>query len=257
MKILLVSGGGIEEDFVESFCQKERFDRIIAVDRGLETVDRLKLSPLTDVVGDFDTVRTDVLGKYQEIAQEHPDRLTIHTFCPEKDYTDTDLALKVALSYCASQTETQDFGAVSYSREGEKNSTSGLEDSSSEMEEKKDEIWLLGATGTRLDHVGANISLLLLPFKRGVRAYMLDAHNRIRLLSGTIRIRKEEQFGTYISLLPLTEKIRHVSLQGLKYPLQDHTVFLGESLCVSNEIVGEEAVITVGEGIAVLLETRD
>ena len=43
------------------------------------------------------------------------------------------------------------------------------------------EITLLGATGTRLDHVLANINLLGIGLEEGVEIQLVDKHNRIRM----------------------------------------------------------------------------
>ena len=123
--------------------------------------------------------------------------------------------------------------------------------------EDKGCITILGATGSRLDHVLANVTMLRLPFESGIQAWIVDGNNRISILSGTLSLKKEQQYGHYISLIPLTEEIRGVTLKGVKYPLENHTVRLGESLCVSNEITDTEAILTVKDGMALLLETKD
>ena len=41
------------------------------------------------------------------------------------------------------------------------------------------------------------------------------------------------------------------------YKRQDHTLVPYDSLCVSNQIDGEEAVIAFGEGMVILMETRE
>ena len=103
----------------------------------------------------------------------------------------------------------------------------------------------------------ANVTMLRLPFESGIQAWIVDGNNRISILSGTLSLKKEQQYGHYISLIPLTEEIRGVTLKGVKYPLENHTVRLGESLCVSNEITDTEAILTVKDGMALLLETKD
>lgn len=229
MMVLIVSGGAIDERFAAGFCAGRHFDRVIAVDGGLEMADRMGLKSLTDIVGDFDTVRPDILEKYM-----HTD-VHIHRFNPEKDYTDTDIALKLAMRFWEAAPDLEADCCL----------------------QKEDGIWILGATGSRLDHVLANITMLKLPFSRGIPAWIIDGHNKLCLLQGTMVIKKEQRFGKYVSLIPLTPEISGVTLTGVKYPLNNHTVSQGESLCVSNEITGECAVLTVQEGIAVVLETKD
>ena len=224
MKVLLISGGHVDPSFAAGFLQEHTFQKVIAVDGGLGIARRLKASPLPEIVGDFDTVQPEVLAVYTREAQNGQGPV-IHKYNPEKDYTDTDIALKLAMEYCEGQAESQ--------------------------------IWILGATGTRLDHVLANISMLLLPLRKGIRAVIQDENNRISLLSGQLTIEKHSHFGKYLSLIPLTPEISGLTLRGVKYPLEDHRVLQGESSCVSNEITQAQAFLKVEKGIAILLETRD
>ena len=69
------------------FLGQETFDKIIAVDAGLEAVKALGLEP-DMIVGDFDTVKPEVLAYYRRM--EH---IVWDTHQPEKDETDTELAL--------------------------------------------------------------------------------------------------------------------------------------------------------------------
>ena len=72
-----------------------------------------------------------------------------------------------------------------------------------------------------------------------------------------ITIKRSEQHGTYVSLLPYTPKVTHLTLRGFKYPLKDVTLQSFCSLGISNEIVGEEAGIEFDGGILLVMETRD
>ena len=83
------------------------------------------------------------------------------------------------------------------------------------------EITLLGATGTRMDHVLGNISLLGIGLEQKVPITILDANNRIRMADHSLEILKTEQFGKYVSLIPYSEKVTGLTLKGMKYPL-DH-----------------------------------
>ena len=121
------------------------------------------------------------------------------------------------------------------------------------------EITILGGTGTRLDHVLGNIQSLMLAKKKGVSCVILDEYNRIRLVDGTLQLKKEEQYGRYVSLLPLTTEVTGVELTGVKYPLSDYTFTSTGSagLGVSNEITAETAEIRVKSGIFILIESSD
>ena len=121
------------------------------------------------------------------------------------------------------------------------------------------EITILGGTGTRLDHVLGNIQSLMLAKKKGVSCVILDEYNRIRLVDGRLQLKKEEQYGRYVSLLPLTTEVTGVDLTGVKYPLSDYTFTSTGSagLGVSNEITAETAEIRVKSGIFILIESSD
>lgn len=168
-----------------------------------------------------------LLGDYDSVAldlleqYEEDERLVSMQYPSEKDYTDSHLAIVTA------------------------------------MEQGATEICILGATGTRMDHSLANIGLLKLCMEAGVRAELVDAHNRIRMMKHREILRKEEQFGDYVSLLPFTERVTGITLQGFKYPLQEAVFELGISRGVSNEILGEQAEIQIRTGILLIIESRD
>lgn len=119
------------------------------------------------------------------------------------------------------------------------------------------EITVLGATGTRLDHVLGNVSLLGIGLKEQVDIYLVDAYNRVRMVDKSVKLVKAEQFGDFVSLLPYTGKVKNVTLKGFKYPLGDNTMGSFSSLGISNEIVEEEAEILFEDGILLVIEARD
>lgn len=118
-------------------------------------------------------------------------------------------------------------------------------------------IFLLGATGTRLDHVLANVNLLGIGLLNAVQIEILDAHNRIRMTDACLEIKKEEQFGSYVSVLPVNGSAKGVTLEGMKYPLEKAQLDCFASLGVSNEIVDDTAKISVEQGVLLVIESRD
>lgn len=119
------------------------------------------------------------------------------------------------------------------------------------------EITLLGATGTRLDHGLANVYLLGIGLEEGVSIELIDAHNRIRMIDSVLEIKKAEQFGDYVSILPVKGDAKGVTLEGMKYPLCDADVSCFSSLGVSNEIVSKKARISVKDGVLLVIESKD
>ena len=217
MCIVIITGGIIQDQAVKKYMESRKISHVIAVDGGVAAAERLSLQP-DYIVGDFDTLAPEKLEKYKSA-----DGITIRQFQPEKDDTDTQIAVELALQI------------------GSK------------------EIVILGGTGTRLDHVLGNIQTLYLALERGIDCQILDRHNRIRLIQDKYIIRRAKQYGTYFSLIPLTTEVKGVTLLGAKYPLHRHdfTVLGTGSLGVSNEIVEEEVEIRIESGVMILIESRD
>lgn len=119
------------------------------------------------------------------------------------------------------------------------------------------EITVLGATGTRLDHVLANVNLLGIGLEENVPIELVDKHNRIRMIGDSIEINKDKQFGSFVSILPVKGDAKGVTLEGVKYPLENADVASFSSLGVSNEIVDEKAKISVKQGVLLVIESRD
>lgn len=213
-KILIITGGQIEEVFLQESVTREDYSMIIAVDRGLMAADHLKL-PIDFIVGDFDSVPLDILKQYENKS------VPIKTFPAEKDKTDTEIAIELAI-----------------------------------MNNPK-RIDIIGATGSRLDHVLANIHLLLLPMQLAIDAYILDSNNKIYLKKDDFTIQKDKQYGSYVSLMPFSGKVSGLTMIGFKYPLKSIMLSPGSSLCVSNEIKAEEGIVEFADGFVIVFETKD
>lgn len=147
--------------------------------------------------------------------------IPIREFNPVKDATDTEIALQLAI----------------------------------ELGVKK--LWILGATGNRVDHVIANIQILKIALDAGVEAYVIDECNRIRLIDREFRLCKEEAFGEYFSVFPLGGCVERFSISGAKYPLHNHTLSPYDSRCVSNQIEDKEVHITFAKGDVIFIESRE
>lgn len=148
-------------------------------------------------------------------------KIPIRRFRPEKDSTDMEIAMLTAL---------------------ERGST---------------KITVLGATGSRLDHVLGSIRNLSIPLKYGVDCEILDSHNRIRMVDQSITICKKDQFGKYVSLLAHGGPVEHLTLKGFYYPLSDYRLEADCAMGISNEITDEEAEIRFERGRLLVIESRD
>ena len=116
---------------------------------------------------------------------------------------------------------------------------------------------LIGATGGRLDHTLGNLALLPMLEKQGVSAEIMDEQNRVRYTCGRMEIKKDEQYGRYVSLIPAGGEAKGITLTGFYYPLTNENLSTDNTRGVSNEIADATAVIEIASGGLYVLETRD
>lgn len=214
MDTIILSGGNIQEDFALDFLNHQKNYLLIAADKGMDFCHRHGLWP-AHIVGDFDSGNIDALYVLQE-------RAIVHRLQPEKDDSDTQSAVRLAISLGAKR------------------------------------IWILGATGTRLDHVFANLGLLSHGLDIGVEIILLDAYNRMTAHRKGFQIDASTQFGDYISFFSIGGPVKDLTLRGFKYPLQNH--FLQPADCgltVSNELTAPVATVTFSSGTLLMIQSRD
>ncbi len=215
METLIIAGGNINFEMLLKYRKIGKKQNIIAVDKGLEALFQLDILP-DHVVGDFDSIDKEILKKYQKNSQ-----IIFHEYRPEKDNTDTDMALKLAI------------------------------------ELKSSHITVIGALGKRMDHAISNIHILKDALKAKIPCQIVDEYNKIYLIKDNILLNKKETYGKYISLIPLTTTVEGVTLKGFKYLLQNATFVIGESLGVSNELIEEIGYIEIKKGIFIVIESKD
>ncbi len=186
-------------------------DLIIAADRGTVMALQRGYSPAI-IVGDFDslTLSSDELEKMGgELVRA----------AVEKDETDTELAVQVAIARGA------------------------------------DSITLLGGLGgERFDHTMANI-LLLAGFE-DVPIRIIDGPSVCWLLRGPGSTRIQGQPADLLSLLPLTGEAQGVGTKGLYYPLNGETLRFGKPRGVSNTLTDEQAEVSLVDGMLLVIHTN-
>lgn len=107
---------------------------------------------------------------------------------------------------------------------------------------------LCGCTGGRLDHTSFNLYLLEWLHQNGGKGILLDGTNQVQYLSkGTMMLTKHPRY-RYLSILPLDGRVEGVSLDGVKYPLDNATLYRGDTRTVSNEILADCCTIAVVYG---------
>ena len=117
-------------------------------------------------------------------------------------------------------------------------------------------IVMLGATGSRIDHVLGNISLLGIGLESKTDISIIDTNNRIRMADKPVTIEKSAQYGRFVSLIAVTDD-NEVSLRGFKYPVTDYSFDRFTSLGISNEIIDDHAVIDIHRGKFIIIESKD
>ena len=126
------------------------------------------------------------------------------------------------------------------------------------IEQGTERIMILGATGNRIDHLMANFGLLMPGKTKQVQIVLVDAYNYMSLIESGMILKKEEQFGKYVSFFPIEGEVTGLTLKGFKYPLNSYTLKVEDSgLTVSNEISDPEAEVTFETGKLLMIMSRD
>ncbi|MFB5265479.1 thiamine diphosphokinase [Paenibacillus enshidis] len=123
------------------------------------------------------------------------------------------------------------------------------------IEEQIGEVLLLGATGTRMDHTLANLQMLLRAMQHHIHCIIQDAHNRI-MLTGTEAVVEDRGY-TYTSLLPMTNEVTGINLEGFMYPLMNATLKMGQSRGVSNRLTAAAGKVSIESGILLIIQSKD
>lgn len=149
-----------------------------------------------------------------------PESIPVDTWPSHKDYTDTGLCLDWALVHGYRQ------------------------------------ILVIGGFGGREDHTMANFQNLFLFTKQGADIMMVDEQNiAMALLPGDYAFPRKE--GWYLSLFAHTPLVKGLTITGVEYPLDDHTLDNDFPLCVCNRAEEEEMTVSFREGELLLVMSRD
>lgn len=119
-----------------------------------------------------------------------------------------------------------------------------------------DEIILIGGLSGRLDHTLANLSILQDLHARHIHGYITDGDNRAHFIRNSGHIAMRSAF-KYLSLIAVDETCKGVSIQGCKYELKNQPVHRRLQFAVSNEIIGNCAMVTVKKGGMYIIESRE
>lgn len=197
----LIISGAPECYFPVSFTKA---DFVIACDAGYIHAQRADIVPDV-IIGDFDSYLGDLPGGVEIIRTK-----------PEKDDTDTMMALKLAI------------------RRGYRR------------------IMLVGALGGRIDHMLANISLIAFAATKGADLQIVDGHHQIfAVRDGKRRVPRSSWRN--LSVFAFDTECTGVTLRGVKYLLEGAVLTNTFALGVSNEFTEDIAEISVESGILIVV----
>ncbi|OIK13983.1 thiamine diphosphokinase [Bacillus sp. MUM 116] len=127
------------------------------------------------------------------------------------------------------------------------------------INQNPDKIRLFGATGGRLDHLFANVQLLIhsLLKQNQLSIHIIDRSNEVWVKEpGSYKIEKKSD-KKYISFIPVTPNVENLTLEGFKYPLKNQHISLGSTLCISNELISDHGTFSFSEGILIVIRSHD
>ena len=111
---------------------------------------------------------------------------------------------------------------------------------------------IYGASGGRIEHTLANIQLIASLAEKNMQASIFDGSTVITAVTAKT-LRFDSAYNGYISIFAHSDKCTGVCLRGLKYPLENAELNNLFPLGVSNEFLGVESEIVIGNGTAIIV----
>ncbi|ACL69760.1 thiamine diphosphokinase [Halothermothrix orenii] len=116
-------------------------------------------------------------------------------------------------------------------------------------------VYFIGALGGRVDQQLANIFLLEMANRYGVKAIVKEPDEEIGLINDRLLIRDKQ--GARFSILPLDDRVSGVSLKGFKYPLKNAILNRYKTRGISNKIVENKATVKVEKGLLMYIISEE
>ena len=114
------------------------------------------------------------------------------------------------------------------------------------------EFHIYGACGGRIDHTLANIQLVASLASKKMKGFIHDGKTVISAIcNGSMSFSSE--YKGYISVFSHSDECGAINLKGLKYTLENGTLKNNFPLGVSNEFIGCESEIIIGQGTAIVI----
>ena len=115
-------------------------------------------------------------------------------------------------------------------------------------------ILLVGALGGRLDQTLGNLSLLTNPVLDGLDVRLDDGVEEAFFARQQAKI--HGCVGDVISLIPWHGDVAGVCTQGLRWSLQNETLYAHQTRGISNELIAEKAQVEIESGLLLMIHTR-
>ena len=114
---------------------------------------------------------------------------------------------------------------------------------------------VMGATSTRLDHTLANIFLLRTLADQGIPTTILDACNEIHIVVSCLTLTGRP--GDLLSVVPVSDQVTGLTLEGLAYPLTDQSLCMGTPMGISNVFKQDKAKISLKSGAVLVIRPKE
>lgn len=209
--VIIANGVAPDEATVRRWLQPDDYSvhvRLICADGGARTALALGLQPEV-VVGDMDSLDEAMQARLKAMGC----RMVVYP--PAKDWTDLELALRLA------------------------------------VEEGASEIVVMGALGGRLDQELANLLLLFLPALKDIPTRVVDDRQEMFVVRSHAEI--VGQAGDVVSLIPLGGDVHGIVTEGLLYPLRSEPLVIGPARGVSNVMAARVARVTIQSGTLLVI----
>ena len=187
-------------------------DLVIAADSGADIAAGAAVT-VDILVGDLDSISRRALDRIFD------GKTVIEAHSPDKDATDLELALEVALRADPS------------------------------------EIVFVGGGGGRLDHLLGNVGVIGSPAARHVPVNWVMERETAYVVRGGRTIPTSP--GELFSLIPIGKDAHGVHLRHARWPLHDASLRVHGSAGISNIALGQEVEIEVGEGAVLVIFNHD
>ncbi len=205
--LIVLNGRKNPAEFVSKLAGNADF--VIGTDGGAEFLFENNI-PFDVAIGDFDS-----LSNKNLIEEFRKNKIEVIKFPREKDFSDTELAVRFALK-------------------------KGYFD-----------FTFTNALGNRIDHLLFNISVMIFLTEQKKKCKILDKEEEIYITENNLKLEVKKEYT--VSVYPLTQTVIIENSYGLKYPLKGLRITQNSTLTLSNIIIKNEVYIKVKSGMILFI----